>query len=217
MRFVRLILSICVFFCAALLPVCGTSSRGSGAEHEHHPSIYRGPEFLGPIRIDRADHVISVQQVWRALGKPELRRSDSLCYRDPDSEFFLRLVRGADNPRLIREVMLSSFPNCLTRRVDQASHFSKWTTEKGIGLASPEQAVIAAYGQPTRIDDAKRDALAYLSEVEGIREKLAILPYLPHGDRVLNYLPPEGAADLRAAAIGIKNGKVTWIWLSDNE
>lgn len=191
---------------------CPKGRAGVGLQHARR---YSGPVALGPFRIDRNE---PVREVWEKMGKPPLPKTDYVCYRDREaSGTYLYLVRGADNARILRGVMLSVFPNCLKGIVNQADGFYRWRTERGIGLGSTEDAVVAAYGNPSSVDNAKREPKAYVWEIYGSDGSMGVKYRWPHGDRVLNYASPKDVNDLSAASFGIKDGKVTWIWISDNE
>ncbi len=180
------------------------------------PAAYHGPTSLGPMSIAAKPHgAVPIREIWRAIGKPALPPTETLCYRDPSSDVYLWLTRGADDSRLARGISISAFRNCVGRRIYAAHNFARWVTEKGIGLGSTESQVLAAYGRPDHCIDAAADRRAYFPWGNQVTNFGAVLKWLSNGDWVLNYSPP--ADSLSAASFGIAHARVQWIWLSDNE
>jgi hypothetical protein len=78
-----------------------------------------------------------------------------------------------------------------------------WKTPPGIGLGSSEQEVLHAYGKPSR--EEKIDSRIYKQLIKGYKK----------GDS----LPDAGEKELvyGLARFGMRNGKVSYIWLSYSE
>lgn len=107
-----------------------------------------------------------------------------------------------------------------------STNLREWKTAEGIGLGSTEADVIKAYGDPSvqipinedgsgqQQTKGDTDESIFKLRVRGFRtgDKVSRL-----GDHRLFYGPAENSDDLRAAEFGIRDGKVSWIFLSRNE
>lgn len=197
------------------LPVPGLQSKGHSSARVPDQFGYRGPESLGPFRIDTRYGSVPVAQIWAAIGKPKLPESDYLCYFDAGTATYLALGRGSDDRNRIRTAILSSGPNCFDQSTPAASGFSTWKTGEGIGLGSSEDAVRAAYGPPTTTLAGKTNWYSMFPGYwKSPRPKLA---EPCQGGIVWNYLPRRDAPDLSAASFGMCGHRVVWIELSSDE
>ena len=93
-----------------------------------------------------------------------------------------------------------------------AADLSAWKTPEGVGIGSPEQDVVKAYGKPS--SEKTVDAESYRRWIRG-RLPTDRLPKM--GQKTLTYRNNGTYLDLRAAEFGIRNGKVSFIWLSHYE
>ncbi len=169
---------------------------------------YAGPRCLGPYCLNR-DAVIS--QLFKQLG-PAPRNSEfaPYCYESKDHGVFLYLRSAEGVPPTVDAALLSDFPNCMhMATASTADNLNRWKTPEGIGLGSGEQDVLHAYGKPLR--EGKPDSKTYRELVKGY-EKGDTLPDL--GDKELQYGAGPAMGDLSLAKFGIRNGKVSYIWLS---
>lgn len=171
------------------------------------PPAYRGPNSLGPFRIDRSMRLTSLLA---ALGRPRNPQADIICFANKTSRAYLYVGRLAPDRRFAGEVMLTEFPNCMGVPVSPTrAAIRTWRTREGIGLGSTLAAVLHAYGAPTERGAQSSDAAAVvynpgLLPVPGQREVATLLIY-------------NSSTDMRGAQFGIVHGRVAWITLSDNE
>lgn len=169
---------------------------------------YTGPRCLGPYCLNR-DAVIS--QLFKQLG-PAPRNSEfaPYCYESKDHGVFLYLRSAEGVPPTVDAAFLSDFPNCMhMATASTTDNLNRWRTPEGIGLGSSEQDVLHAYGKPSR--EGKPDSKTYRGLVKGY-QKDDTLPDL--GDKELQYGAGQAMGDLSLAKFGIRNGKVSYIWLS---
>lgn len=172
--------------------------------------VYTGPNALGPFRIDRD---ISMNSLFEKLGRPPKLARDTFCYQSKDGRAYLALTRmdAVYDDKIAGAVLLSDFRNCVDRPVQPTSEdLMSWKTEKGIGLGSSTEEVIRAYGKPSSVDRLGTD---YRGIIRGTPEQSRKRPEL--GTTIMNYTGASG--DLRAAFLGIRDGKVAWISLSTTE
>jgi hypothetical protein len=171
---------------------------------------YSGPLSLGPYRIDKQ---VQLGVLLKELGPPAKRSApfDSYCYRSGDGRAFLRFETH-DSGRTVDALFLSDFGNCNHFAVQTtAADLHGWKTPQGIGLGSEEAVVISAYGTPS--SENKLDSRVYRLIIRGYREGDA-KPSV--GNKRLSYTGPEDA-NLNAVELGIREGKVSWIQLSNSE
>lgn len=93
-----------------------------------------------------------------------------------------------------------------------ADDLAGWKTSEGIGLGSADTDVLHAYGKPSR--GMKTDASVYRELIKGYRRG-DVPPAI--GDKTLLYDAGPTSGDLSLAQFGIRNGKVSYIWLSYSE
>jgi hypothetical protein len=171
---------------------------------------YAGPTSLGPFQIDKD---VLVDSLFKKLGPPAKVAGDTFCYQTRDGHTFLVLSRMVStyDPRVAGEVQLSDFRNCLDKPVRiTPADLSVWKTERGIGLGSPRDDVVKAYGKPSVEESIGTD---YRAIIHGSPAESKRKPEV--GTKVLGY---RGTThDLRAAFFGIREERVAWIWLSRNE
>jgi len=106
-----------------------------------------------------------------------------------------------------------------------SANISNWKTSEGIGVGSSEADVLKAYGKPTSMTRVRatksQDAKAKVMTLE------AVCRFVIRGFQKGDKTPKIGDHDLfyrsgntddpSAAEFGIHDGKVTWIFLSQNE
>ncbi len=174
---------------------------------------YYGPSNLGPFRIDRD---VSMRSLFDRLGIPAKKARDSFCYRSQQSDTFLILTRMADSydERVAGGITISDFPNCLDLPVQITNDdLAGWKTEKGIGIGSTRGEVVAAYGKPSFVEAITGNDFRGL--IRGSSPGHSGVARRKIGDTSLNY---RGADDeLKSTFFGIRDGKVVWIFMSDNE
>jgi hypothetical protein len=150
--------------------------------------------------------------VFQELDGPTHSQSSTglVCYQSPDAGNSVYLSTGNEEPAQIDTVFLSDFPNCFhwqmrTTEIDPRS----WTTPEGIGLGSTEEDLLHAYGKPSSEETINtKNCCQYM--LRGFRQG----DPLPNvGEKSLRY---EGK-ELMRATFGIRNGKVSFIWISDAE
>jgi len=175
------------------------------------PSVteYLGPKSLGSYEIDKNP---SVRFLVQKIGAQGIQKGSHVCYAAENGKSFMWVVRRAHKPDLVGGILISNFPNCLCNQSKtQSADFFLWKTEKGIGLGSPENEILNAYGKPSR--QSKIEGTAFNWIIVGEFRRKAISNQ--KGDKVLVYQGPED--DVRSAFFGIRQGKVAWISLSSNE
>jgi hypothetical protein len=174
---------------------------------------YRGPVALGPLSINNKAGGIEFNKLLPMLGRSAAPSGETVCYRDAAHRVYLVVERGTHDLQLVRGLTLSRLNVCPEKKINQASGFSTWATEKGIRLGSPETAVVSRYGKPSQTDELRTDPEFYLSPYPLEQRSSG----LPKEGRILSYLPKEGAPDTSHALFGIRSGVVVWMTLSDNE
>jgi hypothetical protein len=175
------------------------------------PTDYYGPVALGPFSINNKEGGIEFNKMLSVLVQPAASPGEYVCYHDAAEDVQLVVERGIDDVRLVRGLTLSRINVCPAKRISQASGFSSWVTEKGIRLGSATKEVLSRYGKPSSVWDigTERGFSPYPREGDHSR--------MTSRERILVYLPKEGAADTSHAFFGIRNGVVVWMTLSDNE
>jgi hypothetical protein len=89
------------------------------------------------------------------------------------------------------------------------SDAKEWKTEKGIGLGSTTSEIEKAYGKPSNVQktDSAKGILYGESAPVGPKPELGQTQWFYTG----------ASNDLRATIFGIRNSKVAWILISDDE
>lgn len=205
-----------LFLVGSLARARSAAERGPNASVPQGNAAYHGPSSLGPMSITAGKNgAVPVSRLWRALGRPRLPPTDSICYKEGRANAYLWLIRGADDGGLVRGIGIASFPNCLRHAVYAARGFAGWKTDLGIGLGAPETQVLKAYGPPSAVKTPAAQPTAFLDAYNGAGGTQALLRRVPRDWRVLRY---DGGPDsLSVAEFGVVAGRVRWIWLSDNE
>jgi hypothetical protein len=179
------------------------ASVSYGGNHE-----YAGPTSLGPYKIEDE---ISIKIFNQFIKSQIISNGAYSCYKSVDEEYYLWAVRMAHEPRLIGGVLISSFPNCRGKTINKVSvSFSTWKTERGIGLGSTMNEVKKAYGIPFEQNTVEGSSFSWVIRGEESDNYKKLV-----GNMVLTYRSNED--DLRVACFGIRDHKVVWIFLSNNE
>jgi hypothetical protein len=189
---------------ATLLTIALCLKGGSG-------QTYTGPKCLGLYCIDRT---VPVGVLFKQLGAPAPRRSkfEPYCYESQGGHAFLYIDTVGPQPKVVGDVFLSDFPNCSRLRTQStAADLGAWKTPEGIGLGSSEEEVRKAYGKPS--SDDKLGPQTYRTRIKGFRPEDR---HPDMGERSLFY-NGDVTTDLSAAEFGVRNGKVSYVWLSYNE
>ncbi len=156
---------------------------------------------------------VPMRLLWAATGKPALPRGHFLCYRDDAKPAYLVIERATDDPSFSRGVSISAAPNCFGKKINQASGFENWKTEKGIGIGSTLPELLRAYGHPSSVDTDPRDWTVYFPGGRRAKSTRKIMA----DRRIYIYQPQPGPADLSEAEIGVAHGRVAWISLYRDE
>lgn len=181
---------------------------------------YSGPKCLGPYCLDRkvSDHSLFNRIGVQPESAPNLR-----CYEEPKGAFLFFETFDTE-PHNVADVLLSTFPSCMHMKVHLSSgDLLSWKTPEGIGLGSTEADVLKAYGDPS-----SRTPITGVDSQSSQGSRLeSIYKFIIRGFRTGDKVPPVGdhdlfyrskdLDDLRAAEFGIRDGKVSWIFLSRNE
>jgi hypothetical protein len=172
---------------------------------------YFGPKCLGPYCID---HEVRARVLFKLLGPPAQKKSqfDPYCYQSRDGETSLYFYTIDSEPGVTGAVLLSDFPNCLHmgKRITD-DKLDSWKTPENIKLGSSENDVVKAYGNPT--SQEKIASQTHRHVIQGYRPSDALRVI---ADKTMFYNDPKGD-DLSAAEFGIRDRKVSYIWLSHNE
>ena len=166
----------------------------------------------GPTCLGYTCEPQSARAVFRELGKPKnmTANTDVICYQSEDGKSFLSADLGHHGEADIDVVFLSDFPNCLHKTASTTKNsLSEWKTSESIHLGSSEEEVVKVYGKPTR-EEPVNAAKCCKYMIPGSRKG----DHLPDiGQKVLFY---EGM-ELHQTGFGIRNGRVSFIWISDSE
>jgi len=179
----------------------------SSESHASDPR-YTGPACLGSFCVDRA---ISARNLFEKLGQPATK-SGPFCFQSRDGRAFLYVGLIHAIPGRVGDVLLSDFPNCVSRpRQNTQNDLLAWKTKEGIGLGSSEEDVLQAYGKPSADDVV--DSRTCSVVIQGYRSSKC--PQI--GNKRLFYSGVLRENMWRSAEFGIRNKKVSWILLSANE
>ncbi len=185
---------------------------GKVSSIELENDAFLGPDCLGPACVYGGS---SLRSLLAQLGSPTQKHSPSglYCYQSQSDKAFLYLDTGHENePPQVDAVFVSDFPNCT--RVPQETikiDLRAWKTPEGVRLGSSEEDVLKAYGKPSRQDAlASKTPNDYAELIRGYRKGDKV-PGM--GEKSLFY----AGKDLQRAEFGIRNGKVSYIFLSSEE
>jgi len=192
----------------ALIDIRGGKVRSIELQSE----AFEGPECIGPSCMYGGS---SLRSVLGQLGSLAQRPSPSglYCYQSQADGAFLYLVTGHEHePPQIEAVSLSDFANCAHQaETPTKSNLYSWKTPEGIGLSNTEEDVLRTYGKPSRVVTAgSKTASEYAELIRGYKEGDK-LPDI--GQKALRY----DARELGGAEFGIRSGKVSYIWISNEE
>jgi hypothetical protein len=166
-----------------------------------------GPVCVGPFCGNTSFRSFS-----KLLGKAVRRGPEFApyyCYQSKDQRAFLQIRTGHEEPPEVDQLFLSDFVNCLpTPQEDSAQNFSTWKTPEEIGLGSSEDEVLKVYGVPSRVEKLNEASIVKL--ILGFRSGAAA-PKV--GDKRILYI----GLELYRAEFGIRDGRVSYIWLSESE
>jgi hypothetical protein len=171
-----------------------------------------GPDCLGPYCTDGE---LTPNSLLQGLGLPPQnnRPSPLVCLQSQDGQAFLHFSTDVEETYGVADFLLSDFPNCLhTSKRVTPNRISAWQTPEGIGLGSSEEDVVKAYGTPSA--EKKLDVEKPIREIKGLIARYRAGDRKTRiGDKVIVYGPRE----LQAADFGIRDGRVSYIWLKDSD
>jgi hypothetical protein len=182
---------------------------------------YSGPKCLGPYCIDRN---ASIRSMFNRIGAERQSAPNLYCYAEGNRAAFLYFETIDSEPHIVGDVFLSASPNCVHMPVHRtAAELHSWKTREGISLGSAEAAVLKAYGKPTSnimITGALQGGQVGADTPDSI-SMLRIRGFQTGDNRLVAerrlFYNSENMDDPSAAEFGIRDGKVVWIFLSDNE
>jgi hypothetical protein len=172
-------------------------------------SAFVGPDCLGPF-CTYGD--VSLDSLLRDLGQPAQKVAPSLeCFQSQGGKTSLHFATDVEETSGIADFLLSEFPNCVHKRKGHTTrNLHDWKTPEGIVLGSSE--VVKAYGAPTTTK--KLDAQKPIIEVKGLLAGYRTGDTQPQvGEKLLIYGPRE----LLQVDFGIRDGKVSYIWLKESD
>jgi len=171
-----------------------------------------GPDCLGPY-CTYGD--LSLSDMFRYFGLPSPKNTvpPLECFQSQDSQASMHFATDVEETSGVADVLLSGFPNCLhTRKTTTARHLEAWKTPEGIGLGSSEEDVIKTYGSASTVK--KLNAKKPIPEIKGLLAGFRTGDNEPLiAEKVLVYGPRE----LHAVDFGIRDGKVSYIWLKESD
>jgi hypothetical protein len=171
-----------------------------------------GPDCLGPYCTDGE---LSLNSLLRRLGLPAQRHPPSPieCFQSRDAQASLHVTTDVELSSGLDDVLLTDFPNCshMSKRITTNSLLA-WRTAEGIGLGSTEEDVRRAYGTPSA--EKKLDVQNPGFAMKGLIAGYRVGDNQPRvADKVIIYGPRE----LQVTEFGIRDGKVSYIWLKDSD
>jgi hypothetical protein len=179
---------------------------------ELEDDAFVGPDCLGPY-CTYGD--LSLDDMFRYFGfrSPKNAVSPLQCFQSQDSQASLHFATNVEETSGVADVLLSEFPNCLHRRkMITTNRLDTWKTAEGVGLGSSEEEVLKAYGPPSAVK--RLDAKKQIPEIKGLLAGYRVGDSAPAtAEKVLVYGPRE----LQAVDFGIRDGKVTYIWLKESD
>ncbi len=174
-------------------------------------NAFVGPDCLGPF-CTYGD--VSLDILMRHLGLRGRKVASSLeCFQSQGGRASLHFATDVEETSGIADFLLSEFPNCMHKRKGITTRdLHDWKTPEGIGLGSSEEEVVKAYGAPTTTK--KLDAQKPVVETKGLLAGYRVGDTRPQiGERLLIYGPRE----LQEVEFGIRDGKVSYIWLKESD
>jgi len=179
---------------------------------ELESDAFVGPDCLGPYCTDGE---LSLDSLLRHFGLPaqKNRPSPVECFQSQDGQASLHFATNVEETSGVADVLLSDFPNCLHMRKRIATNALRaWKTPEGVGLGSSEEDVVKAYGTPSA--EKKLDAQKPILEIKGLLAGYRAGDDQPRiGDKIIIYGPRE----LHAVDFGIRDGKVSYVWLKESD
>lgn len=177
------------------------------AQQPSLPDHYRGPNDLGPYKIALGT---PLRDLFRILGQPPNADAKYFCYRSRDGEAFLWFEVRAHDPGRTGDLLVSTFPNCRGEPVQVTrARIGKWRTRAGIGLGSPQSAIVGAYGAPVQRWQIQSNNPAIVHNQTGF-------PNPGPGWRLREW-GYESNEDLRFAHFGLRGARVVLILIGNNE
>jgi len=171
-----------------------------------------GPDCLGPY-CTNGD--LTFNSLLRRFGLPaqKNRPSPVECFESLDGRASSHFATDVEMTSGVSDFLLGDFPNCLhVRKRTTTNDLRTWKTQEGIGLGSSEEDVVKAYGTPSA--EKKLDAQKPVLEIKGLLAGYRAGDSQPRlGDRVIIY----GPRGLQAVDFGIRDGKVSYIWLKESD
>lgn len=171
-----------------------------------------GPDCLGPYCTYGE---LSLDSLLRYFELPtqKNRPSPVECFQSQDGRTSLHFATDVEETSGVADVLLSDFPNCLhMRKRTTTNGLRTWKTPEGIGLGSSEEDVVKAYGAPSA--EKKLVPQKPIREIKGLIAENRVGDDQPRiGEKVIVYGPRE----LQAVDFGIRNGKVSYIWLKESD
>jgi hypothetical protein len=179
---------------------------------ELEDDAFLGPDCLGPYCTYGE---LSLDGLLRHFGLPQQKIAPSPveCFQSQDGRASLHFATGVEETAGVADFLLSDFPNCLhLRKRITTNGLGAWKTPEGIGLGSSEEDVVKAYGAPSA--EKKLDAKKPLLEIKGLVAGYRTGDNEPQiADKVVIYGPRE----LHVVDFGIRDGKVSYIWLKESD
>jgi hypothetical protein len=139
---------------------------------------------------------------------PKSELGSTNCFQSQDGLTFLSVATG--HAEDVDVTFLADFPTCkhMPAKVTKRD-LRGWKTPEGIGLGSTEKDVLKAYGKPSPIEKTFARDL-WTRSLKGYRKGEA----LPDpGQKIIEY----AGMELHWAQFGIRDGKVSYILISDSE
>jgi hypothetical protein len=175
---------------------------------------FLGPDCLGPYCTYGE---LSVNSLLRHLGLPPEEHSPSPieCFQSRDARAFLHVSTDVESisESSLDDLLLTDFPNCSHMRKKLTTNTLRaWKTPEGIGLGSSEEDVRRAYGIPSAEKKLGVQSPGFVMKglITGYRvgdNQTQV------ADKVVIY----GPRDLQVTDFGIRDGKVSYIWLKDSD
>jgi len=170
------------------------------------------PNTLGQYEVGRG---VSIKSLYSGLGvTADPRKGVPSCFQSAEHGF-LWFATKADNPKAVGGILLSAFKNCADKPVlSTAKDLQDWRTKEGIGLGNTKDDLLKAYGKPSRVDVVKGNDYRWIVSGDFKNGHYSSRPMPERGKEVIVFLEQDS---VYVAEFGIDNGKVVWIFLSENE